>query len=588
MTDLNLVRVKNPLIDIPNSKLFGFVGGADTVDVRYETHASLPSGQFAWTINIPNGQILSRDIKVRVPVRLTFTGVMQTLYSTENLIQTGFDAFKPNPISRMTKTLSIKLNGTNISIDTNETQPILERMFIEEDKNTRTYSTAPSRGDVFQLYEDGDQSIKNPLGGYDDSEYTGRGAFPMTVVSTSTTSTVLDAVITENLRIPPLSFGQESGAGFYNITSLSVQLVLESNFKYLWSHSNTKSTLSNITGEWGKPDLLYTISKPTEDLFDRTIPRVYPYYRSLVYNNQTTTAVAPNGTLRITSGSLQLNSIPSKILIAVERQRTDKNHNTTETFFNINNVRLKIGSNGDVLSNMTEEQLYEMSKNNGYSGSWLDFHGINTVFTNTSSYDQGLIGSVVIIDVGKDIAFGKDFAPGMAINTQLQIIVDTKNVNQSDTITPNLKIIAIYPGSCTIVPGTGDGPSTVTVKDSVFNLEDLRKVDKFSDIKYSQINDIYGGAMVGGNLEEIAKIIQGIVKSGGPLAKMLLGLIPGIGPALSTGVDIVSGLVGEGKKKISDMSKEELIEKLNKKKGGVIIGGKKMNKNVLKKLYSGI
>jgi hypothetical protein len=305
-------------------------------------------------------------------------------------------------------------------------------------------------------------------------------------------------------------------------------------------------------------------------MIDKSVSTVYPFYQVQNFDKITTTSIAPNASVTIAGDSIQVNTIPSRIIAVIETNKdaitnVQTRLTTTETFFNISNVQIKIGSNGTKLNGMTEQQLWKMSQANGYEASWNEWSGVVNYWAGTNSITKGLTGSVLVIEPGKDLTFGKDFAPGLQTNTQIQMSVTGKNINQVDSLVPRLRLIFIYAGTCTVTPHE-NSESTVKAKFGVYSVDDLKKINEqkdYASIPYSSVKDVYGGELDKGS---IFGTLKSLFHTGSPLLKSLLNLIPVVGPALGMVPDVVEGLIGNGKKK-----------------GGMIVGGKRISKKDLLK-----
>ena len=92
------------------------------------------SRQMFWHVNNSEGSIISREMKVRYNVTLTFAG---TVSGSNYLINTGYDAFRANPLAQMTESASIKLNDQTVTSEPTKVDHILDRIGNNEEKNTR-------------------------------------------------------------------------------------------------------------------------------------------------------------------------------------------------------------------------------------------------------------------------------------------------------------------------------------------------------------------------------------------------------------------------------------------------------------------
>lgn len=578
MSNVELVQVLDPIVDIPAKRFYGVIQGATDSLVSEQQHPNGITNQLYWNVDVGKSGFISRDIKIKCNATLTFTGTVEA--GITKLINSNYDSLRANPLSAITMNCELMLNGRSISCEPQKIQSVLDRIGVDADRNTRIFSTAPTKPDVYQLYADGVNTNKNPLASFDDSDYIARGAFPCVVSSNDTTSAVITYEFTENIKISPLVFGYDDKAGFRGVEKLEIRLSLDTNFKKMWSHAPGKSTITAITGVINSASLLYKKATPTDSIAPEMPLYTYPY--SLVNHFEYPgSSTAPNAPVTITSSSLQLAAVPNKIILVVGRKDSDKTHTTTDTFFNINSINVTYGNKAGLLASMTEEQIFNMSRDNGYVGSFSEWKGFYTKSTNSGDNVIGLTGSIAVIEVGKDIVFGESRAPGLkGVNDAIVIRVSAKNVNQTETIIPELKVIYIYPGYITIESG-----GKVDIQEGLYDVNELTKLIASSSVQrvsYSSVKDYYGGAFEFG---DIGKFLKGAVKMFKEPAKQLVGMIPGVGPIGSMAVDALGNLIGDGRRGRGGV----YVGGESPMMGGVSFGGAKMQKKSLRqKVMNGI
>lgn len=273
---LDVVNVLDPLVDINAKKEYTVLKGGQEVSYKpvLSTSYSNSAAQFSAPPPSP-GIIVDRKVYLSVPVTLNFTG---TAAPSQNLLQSGYDAFRQYPLSSNMNVLTVNINNTASSINMADTIGALLRYHNNEDLQEIEYSLTPSLMDQSQNYADLVNSIRNPLGQYGDSNYgsvMGRGGFPYTSFTNTATTAQVSAVLTEPLFLSPLFFGHGNEAGFIGVQNMDFTINWNNDLSRLWSHAaGSGSTITSISVTLGQPKLLFKYISPKELM---SIPRHVEY-----------------------------------------------------------------------------------------------------------------------------------------------------------------------------------------------------------------------------------------------------------------------------------------------------------------------
>lgn len=508
ITPLKTVVVKEPTIKINEERKFPILkaGQRTTWKPVVSTSFSNTSAQFTAPPPSP-GIFIDRRIHLKYPVSLSFTG---TAPVGQNLLQSGFDAFRAYPLSSIINTLTVTINNNASSINMADViQPLL-RYNTGRDLQQHRYSSTPTMMDKYQRYEDGDQTIVNPLAQYAENSYqTPRGGFPMDIVANTNTTAQVDAVLTEPLFLSPLLFGDKDRSGFMGVQTMDFNFTFSSNLGRLWSHSNgSGSTINSITVTLGQPTLLFKYITPKEL---QTIPRsiVYSYYDVQRYPTDSNAAIAPNATSTLSSANIQLQSIPRRMYIFARKRNADLDFNSTDTFFSIESISVNWNNNSGLLSSASKQDLYYMSAKNGFEGSWAEWSGgpVQRMLGGSPVENLGTIGSVLCVEFGSDIGLDDLECPGMLGTYQLQYNVTVKNVNQTDAITPTLYTIVVSEGTFTIMENRSIAQIGVVSK------QDVLDSDYAPEIDYETLDDQYGGNFFSGLKDIGSDVLKGLEKA---------------------------------------------------------------------------
>jgi hypothetical protein len=445
---LDVVKGVNPVTEI-NQKVeyVVFRGGQKLIYRPYKSNNSNNNSNWIFQVRPPSNTIINRHMKIRVSINIVFAG---TGSGSQNLLQTGYDAFRQFPLASITNSLSASINGTSVDIQLFDLIHAMSWYFAEDEFRYGSSTLSPGMPDQSQQYDDLSNSIRNPLNGYWDSIPGGqcpRGSFPMQIVSNTNTGAEINAVITEDIYVSPFLFQSDyQERGFYNVETLDLNWNLLTDLSRIWSHNPAGG--SNITG--------YTITLSGAELLINQIEQLatqprpaivqYNYDNYLRHITDSNAVINAGASASLTSGDISAGVIPSSLYIYVKRQPNDESAETADAFFQINKVTLLFNNDNTLLATATQQQLYEISHKNGLRMSWQQFKGDEMYQLNGSDNTEiSGPGSVIKLNFGDDIPLELLDAVGMNKKCQIQVTVDVKNLS-SDNIAPRLMVVQVNNG----------------------------------------------------------------------------------------------------------------------------------------------
>lgn len=267
-------KVLDPITDINSKREYIVLKGGSRVTYKSINSTSYSESSIQFTAPPPSpGVIVSRKLMLKLPVRITFVGDSGS--ASQGLLQTGYDAFRAYPISSVMNTMSVSINNTTVSINMSDViQPLLRYNTGLHIKD-RDYSTTPSMMDTYQKYEDGTNTIRNPLGGYGDAFESARGGFKINIVSNTQFEAVIEADLVELLYLSPFVFGKYNKAGFIGVQNMDFNFTFGTDLSRMWSHATGASTtFTSATVTFQQPSLLFKYVTPSQ---------IQPIPRSAVY-----------------------------------------------------------------------------------------------------------------------------------------------------------------------------------------------------------------------------------------------------------------------------------------------------------------
>jgi hypothetical protein len=552
------VAVNAPITNVNRERFYTVLRGGERVTYKNIVSTSFSNSSIQFSAPPPSPRILvDRRVLLKVPVTVEFTG---TAPVGQNLLQSGFDAFRAYPLSSVMETMSATINNNTTSINLADVVHPLLRYNTGRKLAQGRHSTAPSMLDQYQRYQSGDNTNVNPLGSYAENTYqTPRGGFPINVVSNTNTDAEVQAELTESLMLSPFLWGDCEKSGFLGVQTMSFNFTLRSDLSRVWSHSDgSGSTLTTVTVTIGQPQLLFRYVTPSS-LAPMPSSVCYPYYSVSRYPTDAQAAIAPLASTTLNSNNIQLNSIPRRILILARQRNADQTFTSTDTYFGIRSISVNWNNNSGLLSAASTQDLYEISVKNGYEGSLSQWSGgpVSRMLGGAATAYYGTSGSVLCLEMGTDIALGPGECPGMLGTYQLQLRVDAINANTVDAITPTLYVIVISEGTLTIAN------NTTTAQIGVVTPQDDISAKHMPLIDYNTIREAYGGNFLSGLKDFGRGVVKGFKDVAGPVwgeFKEILPQLIKVAPALIAAAGEDPKMKGRPGRK-------------GKKKGGVVVEG---------------
>lgn len=569
---LEFYKVNEPRVELDNKRDWAILQGSQTTTPYRNPATSFSNTSWVFQIVPPSKQsVLDRVVLIHAPVTLTFTGPGG---NTDNILQPGRDALRSHPLSSVISTLTVSLNGTSVSIESQQVVHILERFKQYLEYNRSYGSIFPQMPDNYQVYGDSFGSSNNPLGTYsDNSAQHPRGAYPMIVVANTPTLAIVHFELYEYVILPPFLYGgddmghiREAG-GLTYLDTFNLTCTLNNNLARLWSHalsglSPSTSVISTLSVTFQQPELLLWWLTPR---LLQSIPKeiVYPYFQISRYTTQGgANAINPNGTFSMTSNVIQFQTIPLKIYVCAQRsqnliyQTLSSTISSSDTFSRIDGVSVNFNNISGLLSNASPQHLYEMSLQNGLSMSYNEWIGsteyLSAVAGQTTRF-VGTVGGVLCIDPAKDFGLSSELAEGTLGQFNFQIIFNGTNMNQVDIIDFELYIVAVYDGILTLANNSGTTQQGVVTRQDVLTAP-------MHHMNYNELTSIYGGGSFFSKFGDILRKGANYVKDNKLISKGL-GIIPHPYAQLGSQAANILGL-GEG---------------------GVLEGGRPMTRKMMRK-----
>ena len=487
---LEHVLVVQPLMDlqtIDNPKSTVYIGPSNKSLFEYSASSFSANGGNLIFNNIcaPSlSTVMDRNIRIAMKIQVVSTfaaatgggqfnavdaaGVLAPIVAgtAANANPTATACLRACPLAAAISSCEIRLNGGATSVALNQFSPVYP--FLQGDDDVKRYaSEMPLQHDNSAVYTAlGVNSPFLPLNG--NSNIPTRGSFLATRTAIGATSATYTIEYTEELFLSPFLTGHSmQNVGLCNVNNLTINVRLSDLNRMLSAVS--VAGVSFVTTIVKAPILLVMFNAQTSILAARTPSTiVLPYSQIQTYTSSIANMSGAPGdalvNLEVAGEALRLPCLPSKIYLFACQTRDGINipvEQQCDNFLRITKVQVNFNDKTNLLAGFDESSLYNMSAfNAGHS---------KAGFMNFNQWKYGC-GSIVVIDVEKDLSIGDNGAQSGAQNmfSTLQCRVTFSNSNLKYAGAPALQAYTFYttvisPGKAFVSPSQCDfsvmGPS---------------------------------------------------------------------------------------------------------------------------------
>ena len=556
--DFEKVLVKDPRLDVTDSIKYAVIKGGQNVTNSLFQAVSSSSSQLVFNVQVPSEQtIIDRRVLLRGTLKVTLglgaAANNQGGLANERVCYGVNAALASFPLHQCIDTLSATINNNTVTCNIKDVLPVILRL-LDDDDLIYHNGTTPAFNDMIGYYNPANNAddyvflanANTSLWGVTDQKRFHRGAFPIKEKGeawTTTTSAVLTYSITEPLLLSPFMFSRTkaNNQGFYGIQNMNIVANLNNGARAFRGPTNglnitflepsaTGNALYGITSVavdfWTvKPELLFTFLTPhPSDLMPAR--NIVPYYELPRYitSGQDACAVGvnTNGALKPTAyplkfSAIQLNQIPDKLILFARRSiNAAKGWGIPDTALPIQSISINFNNNSGILASATQQELWQMSKNNGCNTTWPEFCGWGTsVNANGEGYvvtSVPLSGSYLVLEFGKDIQLTEDFyAAGSLGNFNLQCTVVAANNTVSAIGADEVELVCITMNSGVFVCERG----TSATYTGILTKQDVLEASAQEYYTHDDVKRLVGG----GFWDSIKSGVSSLAKKGMKMGK---------------------------------------------------------------------
>lgn len=528
---------------------------------------STSTSQISFNVSVPSeNTILDRNVLISATYtfRLSLNGATK---AGDVLMKYGFtDAFQAFPLNSSITSINATINNTSVSVNTQDVLPLLLKMIPPRELakyqgTTATYVDSIGFNTSGGYLTPGANSVSenfNPLASIHTTTHDGvipRGALPLSTIAITNTKAAnkltlatdadtafvdLSVVLTEPLFLSPFIFAglnDTSNQGFVGLNTLNLNINIDTTLKRFWSKapqlaagSTGTFTISLISITDAKLMLNFLTTQITDMIQPKNVIPFTDYPRYITGVTNSSTIVKNGGSNSIKSQNIQLNQIPDLFIIALRKPLNTQTILDANIFLPIKSISINFNNASGLLSSATQQQLWEMSRDNGVQQSWFEWSGRansyistldNTAITDVADLMRLTAGSVLVINPAKDLSLPPNLSNGCIGQFNFQIDVTAINYTSVDII-PELVIIPVNSGVFSTIAGS----SSITT-----GLLTSQTVAAITSAGGGSVSSLRNQRLIGGNLSAgvassmrnnpiISKAISASTKSGAGQRKL--------------------------------------------------------------------
>lgn len=274
---------------------------------------------------------------------------------------------------------------------------------------------------------------------------------------------------------------------------------------------------------------------------DYELPRyITQYSRPALAAATTVNGVIKPTEVKLQSNSIQLSQVPDKLIIFVRKALGSQTCKDADAFMAIKGISINWNNNSGLLSSMTKEQLYQMSREAGYNGTYQEWSG-KAYVSNPAGLGKNIpsSGSMLMLDFAKHIQLTEDwYAPGSLGNFNLQFSLDVQNYTSTNWSASSdaLELVLITMNSGVFVCERG----TSSIFTGLLTKQDVLEASQQQPYSGSDIKRMVGG----GFFDKLKSVAGAVLPKALPVAKAILGQVDN--PMAQKGAELL-GSLGFGK-----------------------------------------
>ena len=561
--------VNDERLKVENDIEMAVKNGPQSSITQYYQQTSNSSSSVMFNINVPSENTL-------VSQKIQFDAVLNMYFEVTADIAVATNlAFAPSafPLNTCINSASMTINNCSVSVSTQDVGERIKKLlnpgFLAKEQAMTAYLPDLYYGATQELTNQQATSSSSYAGVKEGNKYgvvprsasrmevykvvggvttplnqgtSGAAIIPASVAGATSYIYVKMYVRESILGMPGLSLSEDGS--FVGVNNIEFNINLNDCKRIFTSSSalfggaswvpGVPETNNNLFSNDSAAVLKY-YSLPASEYSKMNVKCVTPYNEFVSYKTVGSAAVGNTSfPATATSNNIQLRQIPDKLMICIEPTPSSRIYQYSNALtFPISKIQITLNNRSNLLAELKEEDLFEMSRRNGSLQSYSEYRGTNREVhgnLNTS------LGPVVIIDPVRDLQLDSYLSSGSIGAFNLQVTVIYRNIERSTAaaianIVPQLNIIASYGGVLVTQQGSTVSTSGLLTKMTVLETKD--KGSASADVDADEAMAMSGG-IVSKGLSQLGQVLR---KKGKDKAKSMAS------KAVSKGADMLQSKI---------------------------------------------
>lgn len=462
--DFEKICVQDDLLLTTDKVRYAVFKGAQNITPSQYEAISRSTSSITFNIQLPSeSTVFSRRVMVETDMSITFkatpTADMPVGQSVVNL---GYaSALGPFPFHSCCSTIQATINNNTVS--QNQRDIMFQLLRFGDRREVARYNNAtPTQYDSYWSYTDAQGANNNPNSAWNDialdQDFQGRGGFVITSITGNTPKAnnadlaertiVVRYRTREPLMMSPFIWTdpETNNQGLYGVQTLNFVFNLGSaNRAIRLANGPTGTATATVANPWfsigtqpyisdvasSQLLMLFLTRQPSNLVSARNVVPFMEYPRYLTNVSQ---AIANGASAEQNFASIQLNSVPDKLIIVARKILASQTPADADAFLPIKKIYINFNNKAGLLSGATQWDLWRMSVESGSNQTWAEFSGraykssqAGPASATALPQVLPLVGSVLALEFGRHIELDDVYAPGSIGAFQLQFRVELEN-----------------------------------------------------------------------------------------------------------------------------------------------------------------
>jgi hypothetical protein len=612
-----------------------FDGPQDTGFVQIPPDGGLPSENMNFTLNPPSTRVfVNRRLSILCRFRVTLTGTLKDNKRAFNYLGTGATVFPYNtdgtartelqllqqmgtdatnngaaprafPLANATRSLQVSLNNDRLSQNIGQYWRATTRYANGLGQSEIDQGLAPTQLDLVQDYSQSAGTSISPFGsrGVNPVQTTRASLYGIVIIDNpvgngvDVRTSIIEFTTIEPLFLSPFLFQRGSqDTGLIGIQTMNLQLTLggrgsnslgDAVFSLVGVGANAPYVPEVLPGSGVEvPACTANATVQAASVFVnyltpdalQIIPPInnYPYYEPIVNVTAVNGLVQKGQQGTINMNNIQLNSIPSRILLYVDEQDQAAKAWRADTYCRIDRIDVSFDNRDAILSGATTVDLYNIAAKNNTNLTWTEWNRDT--------------GSVLALDFGEDIPLRSNQAVGLRGSYNLRVRVTYTNIKtRSDGPNTYAEGVDLPYGvnlTCVII---STGVMTVAQQNVIRSVGILTNEDVINSKEqaaqpYKSRGDLYGDGFFDDLKTGFTSARDLFMKVMRPATALAAKILPGIAPEAAPFINAFNGYINsdDGPGNTGLVRGTGLVG--GNVTGGRMVGGKKVTRAQLARM----